>query len=58
MVRVSVDPETVAQAGVHGANGADDGTPERRRDQTEGPEPAFLDEVDEHIRLANPEAGP
>jgi hypothetical protein len=53
VVRVAVDAETVAQPGIHRADGADHGTPERRRDQAKGPKPAFLDEIDEHIRLAD-----
>ena len=57
MVRIAVDAESVAQTGVHRADSADHRTPERRRDQAERPETAFLDEVDEHVGLADTETG-
>ena len=57
VIRVAIDAETVAQAWIHRADCADHGTPEWRRDQAEGPQPALLDEVDEHVSLANPETG-
>jgi hypothetical protein len=57
MVRVAVDAETVAQSGVHSADRADNSAPQGRRDQAKGTETAFLDEVDEHVSLADTEAG-
>ena len=50
-------PRSVAQTGVHRAHSTDDRAPQRRRDQAERPETAFLDEVDEHVGLADTETG-
>ncbi len=57
VVGIAVDAEPVAQLRVHRADGADHRAPERRRDQAEGPQPAFLDEVDEHVSLADAKPG-
>jgi hypothetical protein len=56
VVRVTVDAETVAQAGINRSDRTDHGAPQGCRDQTERAETALLDEVDEHVGLADAEA--
>jgi hypothetical protein len=56
VVWVTVDTETVAQTGVHRTDRTDHSAPQWRRNQTERPETAFLDEVDEHVSLADAES--
>ena len=50
-------PSSVAQARIHCADRADNGAPECGRYQAKGPETAFLDEVDEHVGLADTKPG-